>query len=164
MDWSASYVISSSRQELNGAWVPRPNDQPRALRGDLSIHPKNNHWRLTLSGVRHTGWPYTPDRLEIDTITPPSASPFVWVTRSAGPLFSQRAQPYQRVDARWTRFFDTHSGRVALFVDVYNLLNNSNQRETSTNVFINRTLGVSYSGQSKVSLPRIPSFGINWEF
>ena len=44
------------------------------------------------------------------------------------------------------------------------LVNNSNQRETSTNVFINRTLGVSYSGQSKVSLPRIPSFGINWEF
>lgn len=164
MDWSASYVISSSRQELNGAWIPRPNDQPRALRGDWSIHPKSNHWRMTVSGVRHTGWPYTPDRLEIDTITPASASPFVWVTRSAGPLFSQRAQPYQRVDARWTRFFDTHSGRVALFVDIYNLLNNSNQRETSTNVFINRTLGVSYSGQSKVSLPRIPSFGINWEF
>ena len=164
MDWSASYVISSSRQELNGAWGPRPTDQPRALRGDWSIHPANNRWRLSLSAMRHTGWPFTPERLRVDTIGFGSASPSVWITRSAGDLFSQRAAAYKRLDARWTRFIDTHSGRIALFVDVYNLLNNSNQRETFTDVFINQRLGVTYRDGLQMSLPRIPSFGINWEF
>jgi hypothetical protein len=164
MDWSASYVLSSSRQELNGAWVPRPTDQPRALRGDWSIHPANNQWRLSLSAMRHSGWPYTPGRLHVDTIGFGTASPSLWITRSAGDLFSRRASPYQRLDARWTRFIDTHSGRIALFVDVYNVLNNSNQRETYTDVFVNQRLGVTLYDGSKMSLPRIPSFGINWEF
>jgi outer membrane receptor protein involved in Fe transport len=164
IDWSASYVISSSRQELNGAWGPRPTDQPRALRGDWSIHPTNNRWRLSLSAMRHTGWPFTPDRLHVDTIGFGSPSPSLWFTRSAGDLFSQRAATYQRLDARWTRFIDTRSGRIALFVDVYNLLNNSNQRDMYTNAFINQSLDVRYYGKSRMSLPRIPSFGINWEF
>jgi hypothetical protein len=164
VDWSVSYALSSSRQELNGAWIPRPTDQPRAFRGDWSIHPASNRWRLTLSGMRHTGWPYTPELVQVDTIAPGSASPSVWITRRAGSLFSQRATPYQRVDARWTRFIDTRSGRVALFVDVYNLLNNSNERETYTDVFVNQQMGVRYANGSRMSLPRIPSFGINWEF
>jgi outer membrane receptor protein involved in Fe transport len=164
MDWSASYVISSSRQELNGKWIPRPTDQPRAVRGDWSIHPTNNRWRLSLSAVRHTGWPFTPQRLDIDTIGFGTASPYLWVTRMTGDLYSERAAAYQRVDGRWTQFIDTHSGRIALFVDVYNLLNNSNMRETYNDIFISQRLTVTYLGRAKMSLPRIPSFGINWEF
>ena len=91
------------------------------------------------------------------------ANTSVYVTRSPGALYSQRAAPYQRIDARWTRFFDTRSGRVSLFVDVYNVLNNANERERLTTLDFTRT-GIRYSEQSRISLPRIPSFGINWEF
>jgi hypothetical protein len=149
---------------LNGKWIPRPTDQPRAVRGDWSIHPTNNRWRLSLSAVRHTGWPFTPQRLDIDTIGFGTASPYLWVTRMTGDLYSERAAAYQRVDGRWTQFIDTHSGRIALFVDVYNLLNNSNMRETYNDIFISQRLTVTYLGRAKMSLPRIPSFGINWEF
>ena len=162
MDWSASYVISSSRQELNGVWGPRPTDQPRALRGDWSFHPANNHWRLSFSGLRHTGWPFTPQGIRVDTVGL-VASPSLWITRVPGELFSQRAATYHRLDARWTRFIDTHSGRVSLFVDVYNLLNNSNQRDRPTSVFITN-LRTRFQESSRSSLPRIPSFGLNWEF
>jgi hypothetical protein len=162
VDWSASYVISSSTQRLNGMWVPRPTDQPRAMRGDWSFHPANNAWRMTISGIRHSGWPYTPEAIRVDTIIT-GQNRSIWVTRSPGELFSRRASAYQRVDARWTRFIDTRSGRVALFVDIYNLLNNTNERERYTDVLI-RQSGTTFGEGSRTSLPRIPSFGINWEF
>ena len=162
IDWSTSYVISSSRQELGGAWIPRPTEQPRALRADWSFHPISNRWRVSLSGVRHSGWPYTPEVVRVDTIVS-GTNKSIWVTRSSGALFSRRTTPYQRFDARWTRFFDTRSGRVSMFVDVYNVLNNANERERYTSVSIN-TLRTSLQEGSRVSLPRIPSFGINWEF
>ena len=162
VDWAVSYVRSSARQLLDGAWVPRPTDQPHAARVDWSYHPTSNLWRFTVSGQRRSGWPFTPENIRIDTI-PTARGQSIYVTRSPGELFSLRAAPYQRVDARWTRFFDTRSGRVSLFVDVYNVLNNSNERERITTVNINPA-GVRYGEQSRLSLPRIPSFGINWEF
>jgi hypothetical protein len=162
VDWAASYVRSSARQLLGGAWVPRPTDQPHAARVDWSFHPTSNLWRFTVSGQRRSGWPFTPEIIRVDTIPTPKGNS-IYVSRSAGALYTMRAAPYQRIDARWTRFFDTRSGRVALFVDVYNVLNNANERERITTLNFSRN-GVRYGEQSRISLPRIPSFGVNWEF
>jgi hypothetical protein len=46
---------------------------------------------------------------------------------------------------------------------VYNLLNTSNIRDRYTNVSINQ-LSVRYFDGTREQLPRIPSFGLNWEF
>jgi len=162
MDWSASYVMSSSTQELGGVWIPRPTDQPRALRGDWSFHPVTNRWRFSVSGMRHSGWPYTPDAVRVDTVQS-GKNTNIWVTHSSGELYSRRATPYQRLDARWTWFIDTRSGRASLFVDVYNVLNNTNERDRPTNVIISN-VGTRFQETSRTSLPRIPSFGLNWEF
>jgi hypothetical protein len=162
VDWTASYVVSTATQLVNGAWIPRVTDQPRAFNADWSFHPIGNAWRLTMSAVWHSGWPYTPDLVQIDTVgTAPQQG--IFTSRRPGELYSQRVPPYKRLDARWTRFIDTNRGRVSLFIEVYNLLNNDNLRDRYTDVFVNR-LSVRYVTADRSFFPRIPSFGINWEF
>jgi hypothetical protein len=163
IDWSASYVLSSSKQQLGSVWVPRVSDQPKALHVDWSLHPASNAWRLTASEVWHSGWPYTPDVVSIDTIGKTPGTMFAHATWSTGALNSERVPAYQRLDVRWTRFIDTHSGRVSMFLEVYNLLNTKNLRDRYTYLNIN-SLNVSYHQGYRDQLPRIPSFGITWEF
>jgi hypothetical protein len=155
VDWSLHPV--SNAQQVNGLWIPRISDQPRALHVDWSLHPVSNAWRLTASGIWHSGWPYTPNVIRIDTIGTTPATMFAHATWLAGPLNSERVPGYQRVDLRWTRFIDTHSGRVSMFLEVYNLLNTRNLRDRFTNVNINR-LNVAYYDGNREQLPRIPSF------
>ena len=162
-DWSASYTVASAKQQVNGLWLPRLTDQPRAINADWSFHPIANSWRLSLSAIWHSGWPYTPDLVHVDTIGTTPQTQFAYATFFKGALYSERVPSYQRLDARWTRFIDTRGGRLSFFLEVYNLLNNTNLRDRYTNVNINRT-SVTYFNGSRSQLPRIPSFGFNWEF
>ena len=162
VDWTASYVLSTATQLVNDKWLPRVNDQPRAVNLDWSFHPVGNAWRLSMSAVWHSGWPYTPELVQIDTVgTAPQQG--IFASFRPGALYADRLPSYKRLDARWTRFIDTNRGRVSLFVEVYNLLNNDNLRDRYTNISVNR-LTVSYASASHTFFPRIPSFGINWEF
>jgi len=43
-------------------------------------------------------------------------------------LNSGRLRSYKRVDARWTRYFDTRRGRVSVFGEVHNLFDSVNAR------------------------------------
>jgi hypothetical protein len=163
IDWTGTYVVSAPTHVVNGVRVPRATDQPRAAHLDWSVHPTSNTWRLAVNAIWHSGWPYTPSTVTIDTIGTVPGSQYARPNWRPGALYSRRLPAYHRLDARWTRFFDTRSGRVAMFVDVYNLLNRTNIRDHTTNVSINR-LAVSYMDETREQLPRIPSVGINWEF
>ena len=162
VDWSVSYVRSSATQLLNGAWTPRPTDQPHAFHADWSYHPSSNRWRLSLSGQRRSGWPFTPETARIDTVAVQNGTS-IYVTQVPGPLYSRRAAAYQRVDLRWTSFLDRPQGRFSFFIDIYNLLNNANERDrfASVSFFQSR---VAIGEAARLSLPRIPSLGLNWEF
>ena len=82
-----------------------------------------------------------------------TASP-VWETPS-----------YRRVDARWTRFFDTRDGRVSLFAEVYNLFGIHNRRGYSKNVSIDpQRRQVTFVRANEDWIPRLPTVGITWEF
>jgi len=162
IDWSASYVRSSARQEVNGKWVSQAGDQPNAFRADIAVHPTDARWRLTVSAMAHTGWPYTPQLVRIDTITATNP-PSVWISQVPGPLYSERAATYKRVDARWTKFLGSASGRSSIFVDVYNVFDSVNERERVYDVSVNQ-LRTTLRPRSRLSLPRIPSVGFNWEF
>jgi hypothetical protein len=162
-DWNASLARSRATETVNGRETSRPSDQLVALHGDWSIHPASNRWRLTLSGFWHTGAPYTPDSVRIDTLVTANGTQFPRATWFAGSLYSQRVSAYHRLDARWTRFIDTHRGRVVFFVEVYNLLNTENERDHYTNVAFTGLSARYYNG-TRTQLPRIPSFGFTWEF
>ena len=64
---------------------------------------------------------------------PPAA---LWAGRAAGRARARcapsaqlcRLRSYKRVDARWTRYFDTRRGRVSVFGEVHNLFDSVNAR------------------------------------
>ena len=53
-DWSVSYALASSTDEIDGRAVPGNFDQRHAVHADWSLHPANQSWRLS---VGHSGWP-----------------------------------------------------------------------------------------------------------
>jgi hypothetical protein len=163
MDWSTSYALASIADRVGGRMVPRANDQRHTLYGDWSFRPVSNKWRFTVAGVWHTGWPYTTQVLTVDTILDTPQQIGVFTRSRPGTLYTERLSSYRRVDVRWTRYFDTRSGRVAFFADVFNLFNNFNLRgfETNVNTF-GRSVTVWQSNEQFI--PRLPTVGINWEF
>jgi hypothetical protein len=163
VDWSANYVLSSTEVELSGRMVPQQMDQRHALRMDWAFHPVSNRWRLALSEQWHSGWPFTPPVLTIDTLSNTPTSFRLFASVSPGEFNSDRLPGYHRFDARWTRFFETRKGRVSLFVEVFNLFNAKNVMGVFDNLQVsNRRVSVARGTEEMI--PRLPSFGVNWQF
>jgi hypothetical protein len=163
VDWSASYVLAEAADRIGGREVPRAIDQRHAVQASWSVHPVSNRWRLSVAGFWHSGWPYTPQVVRLDTLvdTPTQLSTFA--TWLPGAIYSERVPSYQRLDARFTRYFDTGRGRVSLFAEVYNLLNTANVRGYYTNLDRSSRQFVTRSN-ARAQLPRLPTAGVTWEF
>jgi hypothetical protein len=161
-DWSVSYALASSSDEIGGAWVPRGFDERHAVHGDWSFHPANGSWRLSLGGVWHSGWPYTPTVLHVDTVGT-AADLAVKTWRTPGPLNSMRLRPYHRLDVRWTKYFHTASGQLSLFGEVYNLLGTVNPRGFWRDAIVRNGQVVLTTGEIH-QWPRLPVAGFSWQF
>ena len=163
--WSAGYALASATDRIAGRTVPRATDQRHTITADWAYRAPNNKWRLSAAGVWHSGWPYTLPVLTIDTIANTPTTFDILPRWSPGELDSERLPSYRRVDARWTRFIATRNGNVALFLEAYNLLGFHNRRGYSTNVGWNgRTRTVFVVRDPQDWIPRLPTFGITWEF
>jgi hypothetical protein len=148
---------------IDGRNVPRNTDQRHTVTGDWAYRSKK--WRLSIATVWHSGWPYTPEVLIVDTLANTPNRFDIETTSVPGDLNSGRLTWYRRVDARWTRFIDTRNGRVALFLEAYNLFDSRNQRGYSSSLFIDgRNRRVFVGREDATWIPRLPTFGITWEF
>jgi len=163
-DWSIGYARASVTDHIGGRDVPRSTDQRHTITADWSYRPVSNKWRLSIAGVWHSGWPYTPQVVTLDTIANTQNTLDVLPHWTPGALNSERLPSYRRVDARWTRYIDTRTGRVSLFIEAYNLFGVRNRRGYYTNLSIDRQRRVSYSLSHEDGIPRLPTFGITWEF
>jgi hypothetical protein len=115
--------------------------------------------------VWHSGWPYTPEVVTFDTVALTPTRVDIIPHSAPGEMFSERLPSYRRVDVRWTRFFHTRTGRVALFFEAYNLLGTRNLRGYSASWNIDgRTGRVFFGRESQEWIRRLPTFGIAWEF
>jgi hypothetical protein len=162
--WSAGYALASVTDRIDGKDVPRNTDQRHTFTGDWAYRSPSNKWRLSLAGVWHSGWPATPELIEVDTlVNTPTAFAVAYRSRP-GELNSERLPTYRRVDARWTRFIDTRNGRVALFLEAYNVFGIRNRRGYSPGLFIDRNRTVAVMRENQDWIPRLPTFGITWEF
>jgi hypothetical protein len=162
-DWSVGYALSSSTDVVDGRIVPRAFDQRHAVHADWSLHPKNNSWRLSVGGLWHSGWPFTPTILSVDTVsnTPTKFAISTW--RTPGELNSARLRSYHRVDVRWTKYFHTRSGRLALFGEVYNLFGTVNPRGYWRDATV-KDRQVSLTTGEINQWPRLPVAGFSWQF
>ena len=162
--WSTGYALASVTDRIGGQNVPRNTDQRHTFTGDWAYRSPSNKWRLSLAGVWHSGWPATPEIVEVDTlVNTPTAFTIAYRSRP-GELNSERLPTYRRIDARWTRFIDTRNGRVALFLEAYNLFGIRNRRGYSPGLSIDRNRTVAVMRENQDWIPRLPTFGITWEF
>ena len=85
-------------------------------------------------------------------------------TREYGDYYSDRLPVYHRLDVRVSHEIRTTRGRLLFFIDCYNLYDRANARNVVP--YVNDLRGgrpdIRYSVDSL--LPRLPSFGVQWEF
>jgi len=164
-DWSLGYALAKVTDHIDGSDVPRAMDQRHTLTGDWAYRPSSNKWRLAVAAVWHTGWPYTPTTVTVDTLENSATTLSLHVKPKLGELYSERLPSYRRVDARYTRYFDARNGRVSLFAEVYNLFGFHNRRGYVTELTIDpRRHAVSFSRPGEDWIPRLPTFGVTYEF
>ena len=162
-DWSVSYALASSTDEIGGRTVPRGFDERHAVHADWSLHPANGSWRLSLGGLWHSGWPYTPTLLTVDTVKSSPTELAVSTWRQPGELNSMRLRSYHRVDVRWTKYFHTAAGRLSVFGEVYNLLGTKNPRGFWRDATVKDRQVVLTTGEIH-QWPRLPVAGFSWQF
>ena len=154
--WSLSYALARAEDEVDGQSVPRPLDQLHTAALDATYR-LGDDWRIGGAWVFHTGWPTTEVRFGADTLD----ERYVLLRRDYGDRNAGRQPAYHRVDLRVTRHFKVAGGRGSAFLDVFN-------------VFDRRLLpgqlppppfdAMSSRERFDRWLPRVPSFGVSWEF
>ena len=162
-DWSLSYALASSTDQIGGRTVPRSFDERHAVHADWSLHPANQSWRLSIGGLWHSGWPYTPTNLSVDTVSNTSKELAISTWRTPGALNSMRLRSYHRVDVRWTKYFHTASGRLSVFGEVYNLLGTKNPRGFWRDATVKDRQVLLTTGEIH-QWPRLPVAGFSWQF
>ena len=162
-DWSVSYALASSTDEIGGRTVPRAFDERHAVHADWSLHPANGSWRLSLGGLWHSGWPYTPTILTVDTVKNSPTELAVSTWRTPGELNSLRLRSYHRVDVRWTKYFHTAAGRLSVFGEVYNLFGTRNPRGFWRDATVKDRQVLLTTGEIH-QWPRLPVAGFSWQF
>ena len=157
--WGVSYAYAVSEEEVGGRWIPRNRDQRHTFYADMTYAPARD-WQLSCAWQYHTGWPttdinYFPVTLNNGALT------YSW---TYGPYNGLRAPAYHRLDLRATRTFRLKHSTLRAFVDVFNAYNHHNVDgyDTPSATFVNGQLIVTKPPLKM--LPRLPSFGLSWEF
>jgi len=164
--WSASYAFSKAEDRIEEEWVPRFWDQTHALATTLGWRP-NDKWTVTGAWQARSGWPFTPQVIEFDTLTVFKDDGSDWPLRwreAFGPMNSIRLPTYHRLDLRVTRRFDVGRGVLDVYIDLFNAYNQQNLRsfDYSTDL-INGELRYIRSPDEEL-LPILPSLGLRWLF
>jgi hypothetical protein len=165
-DWAASYALSSTEARIDGDWVPQYWDQTHSFSLTVGWRP-NPKWTITGAFQMHSGWPFTPQIIEFDTLTVFQGSgldnPLRW-REEFGALNSERLPTYHRLDLRVTRQFPLRNGTIDVYLDLFNAYNQTNLRayEYGTTMVGNDLKWVRYPDEEL--LPILPSIGFRWEF
>ena len=163
-DWSLGYALAKVTDRIGGRDVPRGMDQRHTVTGDWAYRPSSNRWRFSIAGVWHSGWPYTPTFMTVDTLENSTTTFSIHPEQTLGELYSERLPGYRRIDARFTRYIDTRNGRLSLFAEVYNLFGFHNRRGYQTEVNIDARRRLVFSRPGEDWIPRLPTFGLTYEF
>jgi len=151
--WSAwiSYTLSSVVDQIEGRDVPRAWDQRHATTFSVN-HRRGAAWNFNVAGTWRSGWPTTPVAARLEGGR---------VISTAGQQNAERLPSYSRLDFRATRSFR----RVDLFLELFNILNQSNASRVDFfefNVAPNGEVTPVAVTESVVGV--LPTFGITYRF
>jgi outer membrane receptor protein involved in Fe transport len=146
-----SYTLASVTDVIEGSDVPRTWDQRHGLTFSVNFR-QGAHWNVNLAGTYHSGWPTTPVIASIVGNR---------VVSSPGERGQSRLPAYHRADLRISR----SAGPLTLFVDVLNVLNNTNvTRVDGFDFNVASTGEVTAVPRYESVLTVLPSFGVTWRF
>ncbi len=165
-DWSGSYSLSSTEALTEEEWTPQYWDQTHALALTVGWRP-TPRWTVTAAFQAHSGWPFTPQIIEFDTLTVFQGggldSPLRW-REEFGSLNSERLPAYHRLDLRVTRRFALRRGILDFYLDLFNAYDQQNLRSFQYSA---RVIGQEVKwvrDPDEELLPFLPSIGFRWEF
>jgi outer membrane receptor protein involved in Fe transport len=161
VSWSAGYALARADERLrqpDGSLrtVPRPLDQRHTLTLDVAYRP-SDAWTFGAAFVAHTGWPTTGFEVRADTV-----GRVILFERVYEPRNASRLPTYHRLDARVTRRFAVAGGRLALFLDVFNAYDRRMRQPDPRGA--EAVGGSALREQFDALLPRVPSFGVTFDF
>jgi hypothetical protein len=164
LSWSGSYVLAEAEQEVEEAWSPRTLDQRHTL-NFRAAYRLGRKWQISGAYQYHTGWPVTEQYAEAEVVGEENPSTPFLVRRYFGPLNGIRLPAYKRLDLRVTRDVQLQDSRIELFLDIFNVLNESNLRSYQYDpdfryVFGGHTLRT----PGDELLPILPTLGFRWVF
>ncbi len=158
-NWWASYSLTKSVDRIAGADVRRSWDQPQAFQGGFGW--SNKTWDVSLAASVHSGWPAT-DLALIENGVDANGDPILVVV--PGPRNTLRHATFASVDLRVSRRFKVGRGTLTAFVEISNAINRRNECcddwDLEDNAAGNEILEIS----KDYWLPRLPAFGLLWEF
>ncbi|HEX6630278.1 MAG TPA: TonB-dependent receptor [Gemmatimonadaceae bacterium] len=158
LSWGASYALARADDEVDGRRVPRTLDQRHTLVLDAAYRP-DPAWVLGGAFVYHTGWPTTSYTVTADTLR----NNLILLRREYGPRNAERLPAYHRLDLRVTRYFDVGGGRLAAFLDVFNVYDHQLPRQPALEGRELEPTG-DFRRHLDALLPRVPSVGLTWTF
>ena len=156
--WSASYALAEANDVIAGVTVPRTLDQRHTLTLDVGWRP-SARWQFSAAWLYHSGWPTTGFTFAADTL----ADDRVLVRRVYSARNDERLSAYHRLDLRVTRDVMIRTTRLSIFGDLFNVYDRKNARAYDPTVSVVRGQLI-YAKRVDSLMPRLPSFGVSWEF
>jgi outer membrane cobalamin receptor len=148
-NWWIGYAWSQARDVIGGREVARAWDQRHAL--TAGVQWTQGPWDVTMSNRFHSGWPLTP----------------VAVTEtgevSVGARNSVRIDDFNSLDVRVNRRFELPRGQLDVFVEVTNLLNQSNACCLKLSSLRNADGRLAFETERRYWLGIVPSIGFLWK-
>jgi len=172
--WSANYGLALAEDEIPAAeGQPCPTDVSCAGRIRLPRHYDQRHtvdlqaayrpgreWNLSLAWKYHSGWPAT--EWIYDAVPQPDGRLF-W-SRRFGTVRGIRLPAYTRLDLRVTRDFTVRGKPLSVFLDLFNLFNRTNLASWRYDAVTRNGVPGTARSEGLTLLPRLPTFGLRYDF
>jgi outer membrane receptor protein involved in Fe transport len=150
-----SYARASATDRIDEVDVARLWDQRDSASFSINCRA-GEKWNVNFTGVYHSGWPTTPVTARLVGST---------VVAERGALNSLRQERYRRADLRISRNVNARRGNMTFFVDLFNVLNQSNSsRVGGFRYTIQADRSVATTPISESIFGVVPSFGASWRF
>ena len=159
LEWSASYALAFNDYLVYGARVPDAFDQRHSLNLELAVHASES-WRISAAWQLHSGWPVTPITFDVDTLSDGTHH----VREHYGAINSARLALYHRLDLRVSNDRALGSGRLSIYLDVFNAYDRDNPRGLGYTVADWNAARAEVRKNPISQLPLLPTLGARWTF
>lgn len=159
VQWSASYALAFTHDVVDGRRIPGAFDQRHSLQLDLNVRASES-WRVSAAWQLHSGWPVTPMSFSVDALSDGTHH----VNARYGTMNSGRLPLYHRLDLRVSNERALGSGRLSIYLDIFNVYNRDNPRGLGYTVADWNAAQADVRKNQMAQLPLLPTLGARWVF